>query len=101
MIVRLWKGKTKLGMAGDYRRHLEHTVFPELRKLPGFIGAELFNREGNEGTEVVVMSKWDSMDAVRQFAGEAPDHAVVEPRAREVLSSFDESVAHYEIVLEA
>ena len=88
-------------MAADYRRHLEATVFPQLRKLPGFLGAQLLDREQNGGREVIVMTRWDSMDAVRKFAGGQPDRAVVEPRAREVLASFDETVAHYEVVLEA
>jgi heme-degrading monooxygenase HmoA len=97
----MWKGEAKTGMAEDYRRHLEHTVFPQLRKLRGFRGAQLLNRERGGGTEVVVMTKWDSMVAVRQFAGDMAERAVVEPRAREVLSSFDEAVAHYKVVLEA
>ena len=101
VIIRMWKGKVKIGMATDYRRHLQATVFPQLRKLPGFLGAQLLDRDQNGGSEVVVMTRWDSMDAVRKFAEDQPDRAVVEPRAREVLASFDDTVAHYEVVLEA
>jgi hypothetical protein len=39
------------------------------------------------------------MEAVRRFAGDEPERAVVEPAARAVLSDFDESVRHYEVVL--
>ena len=88
-------------MAGAYRRHLEDTVFPELRTVPGFLGAQLLNRQRKGATEVVVLTRWDSMDAVRRFAGTEPERAVVEPRAREVLSSFDDTVSHFELVLEA
>jgi hypothetical protein len=51
--------------------------------------------------EIVVMSRWASMEAVRGFAGATPDRAVVEPAARAVLTSFDECVAHYDIAAEA
>jgi heme-degrading monooxygenase HmoA len=100
VIIRVWKGEAKPGMASDYRRHLESTVFPQLRKLAGFRAAQLLFRDWRGKTEVIVITKWDSMDAIRQFAGSRPDLAVVEPRAREVLASFDETVAHYEIALE-
>ena len=45
VIIRMWKGKVKIGMATDYRRHLQATVFPQLRKLPGFLGAQLLDRD--------------------------------------------------------
>ena len=48
--------------------------------------------------EFVVMTLWDSMDAVRRFAGAQPDKAVIEPEARAVLTSCDESVTHFEVV---
>jgi heme-degrading monooxygenase HmoA len=101
VIVRMWKGEAKAGMAGNYRRHIEDTVFPRLRELPGFIGAQLLNRERNGRTEVVVLTRWHSMDAVRRFAGNSPERAVVEPKARDALSSFDDPVTHYELDLEA
>jgi hypothetical protein len=46
-----------------------------------------------------VLTAWESMEAVRGFAGDDPERAVVEPEARAVLSDFDESVRHYELVL--
>jgi hypothetical protein len=49
----------------------------------------------------VVESRWQSMDAVRAFAGAAPEQAVVEPAARAVLVEFDDFVTHYEVMFEA
>jgi len=52
----------------------------------------------NGAVEFVVLTLWDSMDAVRKFAGANPEKAVVAPDAQAVLSSFDEFVSHYEVV---
>ena len=105
MIVRMWRGMEKRGEAGAYRRHLEGVVLPQLKALPGFMGASLLQR-GVQGetevleTEVLVMTKWASMEAIRGFAGDEPEKAVVEPEARAVLASFDDKVTHHELAFE-
>jgi len=48
--------------------------------------------------EFVVLTLWESMEAVRRFAGDEPEKAVVEPQAQAVLTSFDNSVTHFEII---
>jgi heme-degrading monooxygenase HmoA len=102
VIVRIWRGREKKDRAGAYRRHLEASVFPQLKSLPGFVGASLLQRQGaeGEGAEVLVMTRWTSMQAIEAFAGPEPEKAVVEPGARAVLSSFDDFVTHHEVVLE-
>lgn len=102
MIVRVWRGREKKDRAGAYRRHLEGAVFPQLKALPGFVGASLLQRPGGEGegAEVLVMTRWASMQAIEAFAGDEPEKAVVEPGAQAVLSSFDDFVTHHEIVSE-
>ena len=101
MIVRGWKARATAANAPAYRALLEKDVFPKLRSIDGFAGADLLERRDDDGVEIVVMSRWASMEAVRGFAGAAPDRAVVEPDARAVLTSFDETVAHYDIAAEA
>jgi heme-degrading monooxygenase HmoA len=100
MIVRIWRGREKKGHAGAYRRHLEDRVFPRLGALPGFMGASLLERDVAGEAEVLVMTQWASMEAVRSFAGPDPGKAVVEPGARAVLASFDDVVTHHEVVAE-
>jgi heme-degrading monooxygenase HmoA len=100
MIMRMWRGREKKDSAGAYRRHLEESVFPRLRTLPGFMGASLLRREEGGEAEVLVMTRWASMSAVEAFAGPDPEKAVVEPEARAALASFDEVVTHHEIVAE-
>jgi heme-degrading monooxygenase HmoA len=101
MIVRVWRAIAAPGNAPAYREHLEQVVLPQLRTLPGFIGITLMQRERDDRIELVVSSRWESMVAVRAFAGSNPERAVVEPAARSVLLGFDHAVSHYEVSLEA
>jgi heme-degrading monooxygenase HmoA len=95
MIARLWRGKAKDPASGDaYHRHVTRSVIPELKKIPGHQGAQVLRR--NE--EFLVITFWESMDAIRRFAGDDPERAVVGPEARAVLREHDELVSHYEVM---
>jgi mannose-6-phosphate isomerase-like protein (cupin superfamily) len=79
-------------------RHFEGSVRPQLDALDGFLGASVECMPGDDGrTEIVVVTRWDSMDAIRAFARDDIDAAQVEPEARAVLEAFDERVAHGEV----
>ena len=91
MIARLWRGVAKDAEA--YLRHLDGNVVPELEKIAGYRGYRVLRRE----QEILVMTLWESMAAVRAFAGADPEKAVVEPEARAVLAEFDDFVRHYEV----
>ena len=98
MVVRIWHGWTLSENAAAYARHATETVFPQLRRIKGFSSGVLLQRREGDAVEFVVETIWDSLDAIREFAGEHIDRAVVEPRAREVLLRFDEFVRHYELL---
>jgi heme-degrading monooxygenase HmoA len=98
MITRAWWGKTPFDKANDYIRHLEGKVLPELRKIDGHKGAYILRRDLHDGVEFAVLTLWESMEAIRQFAGEDPERAVVTPEAKALLREFDSKVKHYEIV---
>lgn len=98
MIARVWRGEAASAEAGEaYRRHVTGSVFPALRDIPGHRGAWLLRREEGSRVAFVVVTLWDSMEAVRSFAGDDPGRAVVEPEARAVLATFDERVEHYDV----
>jgi len=101
MIVRMWRAVATRDNAPEYRRHLEQLVLPQLQELPGFLGVTLMQAERGDRVEMVVSSRWESMDAVRAFAGSVPERAVVEPAAKAVLVEFDDHVSHYDVALEA
>jgi heme-degrading monooxygenase HmoA len=98
MIARAWRGKAPFETANDYVRHLEVRVFPELRKIDGHRGAYILRRDLDDGVEFAILTIWESMDAIRKFAGKDPERAVVPPEARTLLSEFDSTVKHYEVV---
>lgn len=98
MVVRSWRGYAAAAKAHAYPEHLLRSVRPKLEQLDGFRGLYLLRRlEGNE-VEFRVLTLWESMEAVRSFAGDQPELAVVEPEAREVLTRYDSTVEHYEVV---
>jgi heme-degrading monooxygenase HmoA len=100
MIARVWTAHTTPSRAPAYAEHLRTRVLPQLRTLDGFAGAWLFRRDDKDETELVVVTRWRSKDAVRAFAGTDIEAAVVEDAAAALLSRFDTRVRHYEIVAE-
>jgi heme-degrading monooxygenase HmoA len=99
MIARVWRARASVQLAHQYTKHFNEAVLPRLRALPGFRGAYLLQRADAAGVELVVQTLWDSMDAVKRFAGPEPDVAVVDEEARAVLISFDAFVHHYDVVV--
>lgn len=98
MIARRWTARAKRSEQADaYVAHFETAVRPHLESTAGFLGATLETIQETDGTEIVVVTRWESMDAVRAFAGEDVDVAVVEPEARAVLAEFDSRVRHIEL----
>jgi heme-degrading monooxygenase HmoA len=98
MIARLWRGVAHTTVNADaYLRHLTTNVLPSLAAIHGHRGARVLRREDGGHVEFLVMTFWDSMDAIRRFAGENPERAVVEPEARAVLDEYDDFARHYEV----
>ena len=98
MIIREWRGRASLSRMDAYPVHFREAVLPELKKIPGFVGAHLGRREAEGIVEFVVLTRWRSIDAVRSFAGTDITKAVVEPDAAAALLDFDASVRHYEVL---
>ena len=94
----MWRARSTAENAHKYAQHATKKVFPALRAIEGHRGAYLLRRVVDGAIELVVLTLWESMEAVRRFAGAEPEKAVVEPEARAVLSNFDESVTHFEVV---
>ncbi|HET6621945.1 MAG TPA: hypothetical protein VFG64_18550 [Dongiaceae bacterium] len=97
MIVRMWRGQAMAANADACQRFVTGQVFAGLPAIPGHRGAYLLKRPVGEEVEFIAVTLWDSLDAIRGFAGEHIEHAVVEPEARAVLSSFDDVVRHFEL----
>lgn len=95
MIVRVWCATATVDGAKGYRQHFEQNVMPELRGIDGFQKAYLLTREHDGIVDIEVHTMWQSLDAIRAFAGPDLEAAVVEPQAQAVLSSYDRTVTHF------
>jgi heme-degrading monooxygenase HmoA len=101
VIVRLWRGRAAVTEPEAYAQHAIGHVFPELSQIPGFRGAYLLRQTAADDAdtlEFVVMTFWESIEAVKQFAGDDVSSAVVEPEGRAALADWDPFVRHYELV---
>ncbi len=100
MITRLWRGWTTHDNAVAYEELLRTKILPGIHRVEGYRGTYLLRSDVEDGVEFVTLTFWESMDAVREFAGEDFEASVVPPEARELLSSFEETSKHYETVVE-
>jgi len=99
MISRIWHGYTTPANADAYEALLKTEIFSGIRgrKIAGFREIQLFRRDVGTEVEFITVMWFDSLDAVRAFAGPDYEAAVVPPKARAVLSRFDERSQHYEV----
>ncbi len=99
MISRIWHGWTSPGNADAYEALLKSEIFVGIRdrQIAGFRGIQLFRRDLGVDVEFVTVMWFDSLDAVRAFAGEDYEVAVVPPKARALLARFDARSQHYEV----
>jgi len=99
MISRVWHGWTSREHADAYERLLLTTILPgiDARLAAGYHGAWLYRRDLGDEIEFVTTMHFDSLDAVRAFAGDDYETAVVPPAARALLSRFDARSAHYDV----
>lgn len=100
MICRIWHGWTAPSNADAYERLLRAEIFEGIaaRRIPGYRGIELLRRQDGHRAEFVTIMRFDSLDAVRAFAGTDYEVAVVPAAARRLLERYDQRSAHYEVV---
>ena len=99
MIGRIWHGWTTPEKADVYDALLQKEIFVGIkgRNIPGLREIQLFRRKAGAEVEFITIMWFDSLDAVRTFAGEDYEQCVVPPAARAILSRFDLRSQHYEV----
>lgn len=99
MISRIWHGWTTLENADAYESLLKNEIFLgiENRQITGYKGIHLLRREVNNEVEFITIMWFETFEAVRVFAGEDYELAVVPPKARVLLTRFDARSQHYEV----
>jgi antibiotic biosynthesis monooxygenase (ABM) superfamily enzyme len=101
MIARIWHGWTKRANAKAYEEMLRNEIFPSIaaRKIDGYRGAELFILEDDDEIEFFTLLRFDSIDAVKEFAGADESKPVIYPKAEALLTRMDERSRHYRIAI--
>ena len=98
MIVRTWRGSVRANDAESYADYLERTGFTDLASTAGNLAVLGLRRIQNDQAEFLVLSLWNSPEAIRSFAGERPEQAVFYPEDERFLVERDEQVGHFEVV---
>ena len=98
MIARTWRGSVRARDAESYVEYLKRTGFAAYAATPGNLGVIGLRRMIDDRAEFLLVTLWDSEDAIRRFAGERPEEAVFYPEDERFLIERDEHVDHFEVV---
>lgn len=98
MILRTWRGSTQIEDRDRYRAYLEETGIREYKATPGNRGVFVVQRERDGLAEFLLLTLWDSMEAVKGFAGSSPEKAVFYPEDQGFLVEKDLHVDHYSVL---
>ena len=96
MITRLWRGWTAIEDADAYAHFLLSELFPSMRSIPGFRGADVLRRLDTDEVAFVTLTRFESLDDIREFAGDDYEVPVLEPQALALLSRYDERALHFD-----
>lgn len=99
MIARLWHGWTTPENADTYEKFVGTEVLPSFGAISGYKGAYLLRSDGESETEFATLTLFEDLEAVRRFAGEDYQRAVIPAEGRKLLSRFDERSKHYRVVM--
>ena len=99
MIARLWRGWTPRENADAYERLLRDKVLPGLQTIGGYLGGYVLRHDEDDEVEFAVVNLFESLDAVRAFAGPEYTVPVFEPEAGQLLSRVEPIARHYNVVL--
>lgn len=100
MMARIWRGATRAQDSNEYLRYLEETGIREYRETPGNRGVVGLRRLSGDRAEFVLLTLWDSEEAIRRFAGDEIDRAVFYPEDERYLVDKDDRVSHFEVVFQ-
>jgi heme-degrading monooxygenase HmoA len=98
MIARLWHGRVPSPKAQRYRMFLEERAIPDYRSVPGNMSVHVLERQEGPVTHFVTLTFWESMEAIRGFAGDEVNLAKYYPEDGDFLLEFEREVVHYEVV---
>ena len=99
MIARIWHGKASLSRADDYMDYFQKTGLPDYRATEGNLGVLVLRRGEGQQADFLIITLWESEDAVRKFAGDDIDKARYYPEDHHYFPELEPTVKHYEVLL--
>ena len=96
-IIRVWYGTAHSEHADEYGRHVKNDIFPLFSEMKGNLGAKVLRRDVEEGVEFMVMTIWDSMESIKEFAKDDVEKAVVAKVAQPFFIRYDDHVSHFTV----
>ena len=98
MIARTWHGVVPASLADDYVEYLNKTGLPEYRSTPGNLGVYMLRRIEGDKAHFLLLTLWDSEEAIKRFAGPDMEKAKYYPEDEEFLLELEPNVTHYEVL---
>jgi len=98
LIARIWHGRTSLEKADAYSTFLNARAIPDYRSIPGNVAVHILRRDDGDTTHFYTFTLWESLDAIRKFAGSPVDLAKYYPEDQEFLLEFEPHVTHCEVI---
>jgi heme-degrading monooxygenase HmoA len=95
-ITRMWHGRTRIEHADEYLEFLKKSGIPDYKKVPGNLGVQVWRRKEEAVCHFWTVTQWDSIDSIKQFAGEDYEKARYYPEDRQYLLEFEPNVLHFE-----
>jgi len=99
MVARIWRGAVRRTDGDAYADYIEETGVAEYLGTPGNLGANMLRRDVGDKCEFLMLTFWDSIDAVKEFAGEDYERAVYYAEDERFLIEKDDTTSHWEVAL--
>ena len=99
MIARIWRGVTSESKADEYFDYLMATGIKDYRETKGNQGVQVLRRVREGHAEFLLLTLWESWDAIHRFAGDDVEKAVYYPEDAEYLLALEPKVEHYQVLL--
>jgi heme-degrading monooxygenase HmoA len=98
VIARIWRGAVRASDADAYARYLRETGVREYAATPGNLGVHMLRRIEGDRAEFLMLTFWESLDAVRGFAGDDVETAVFYPEDDRFLIERELTASHWEVL---
>ena len=96
VITRIWHGRTRAEHADEYLEFLQKTGVPDYKSTEGNLSVEVWRRIDGDVCHFWTVTKWDSIDSIRKFAGDGQETAKYYAGDSKYLLEFEPAVIHCE-----